>query len=58
MIATAFWSAGEYLTAAFPWSDVFRNGAHIVRVELLPDSAALKDWQERYQASPEIAFAR
>ena len=33
LITAAFWSDGEYLTAAFPWSDVFRNGAHIVRVE-------------------------
>ena len=59
LITAAFWSAGEYLTAAFPWSDVFRNGAHIVRVELLPDSAAWKEWQDSYQASPEeLDFAR
>jgi hypothetical protein len=59
LITAAFWSAGEYLTAAFPWSDVFRHGAHIVRVEFLPGSAALKVWQESYQASPEeLDFAR
>jgi len=60
MATAAFWSAGEFLTAAFPWPDVFRNGAHIVEVELLEDSAAaLKEWQDSYQCSPEeITFAR
>jgi hypothetical protein len=60
MITAAFWSQGEYLTAAFPWPDVFRNGAHIVRVELLEDAeSALQEWQDSYQCSPdELAFAR
>ncbi len=59
MVTAAFWSEGDYLTAAFPWPDVFRNGAHIVRVELLEDAeAALQEWQDSYQCSPdELAFA-
>lgn len=60
LVTAAFWSDGEYLTAAFPWEDVLRHGAHIVRVELLGDTdAAWSEWQDRYQCSPEeLAFAR
>jgi hypothetical protein len=60
LITAAFWNDGEYLTAAFPWEDVFLNGAHIIGIELLDDTeAALKEWQDAYQCSSEqLAFAR
>src|ERR1044072_4750888 len=46
LITALFWSDGEYLSAALPWQQVFRNGAHIIRVELMEDTeAALKEWQ-------------
>ncbi|SDJ22537.1 hypothetical protein SAMN04487926_13826 [Paraburkholderia steynii] len=60
LITAAFWSVDDYLTAAFPWEDVFRHGAHIVRVELLGDTdEAWQEWREAYQCSPgQLAAAR
>ncbi len=60
IITAAFWSDGEFLTAAFPWQEVLQNGAYIIRVELSSDTnAALNEWQDSYQcSSEEIALAR
>lgn len=60
LITAAFWSEGEYLTAAFPWQEVLSDGAHIISNELLDDTeAALREWQDAYQcSSEELALAR
>ena len=60
LVTAAFWSQGEYVNAAVPWEEVFANGAHIIRIELIEDlDTALKEWQESYQCSPErLALAR
>jgi hypothetical protein len=56
----AFWDEGEYLAAAEPWGEVLRNGADLIRIELLEDlEAAFAEWQNGYQMSPEqVAFVR
>jgi hypothetical protein len=60
LVTAAFWNEGEYLTAAFPWEEVVKNGAHIIRVELIPDAeSALQEWQDAYQMSAaQVSFAR
>jgi hypothetical protein len=60
VVTAAFWSDGEYLTAAFPWEEVLKNGAHIVYRELMANSDdALAEWQDAYGMSPgQVALAR
>lgn len=41
IITAAFWSAGDYLTAAEPWSQVFVHGAHLIRIQLQEHSAII-----------------
>jgi hypothetical protein len=51
IITAAFWNAGEHLTAAEPWSQVFIHGAHLIRIQLHDPVAAIKEWQTEYQMS-------
>jgi hypothetical protein len=59
-ITTAFWDAGDYLTAADPWEVVLAEGARLVEIELIEDlDVALAARQESYQMTPEqVALAR
>src|SRR5262249_18996938 len=59
-LTAAFWDDGDNLSAAVPWDDVLRNGANLIRIELIEDTeAALSEWAENYQMSPEqVAFVR
>jgi hypothetical protein len=56
----AFWDEGEYLAAAEHWDEVLRNGADLIRIEVLEDlEAAYAEWQNEYQMTPEqVAFVR
>ncbi|HEV3256092.1 MAG TPA: hypothetical protein VG013_04370, partial [Gemmataceae bacterium] len=59
-VTTAFWDAGEHLTAADPWEVALAHGARLVRIEVMEDiDQALAEWQEDYEMSAEqVAFAR
>ncbi len=46
IITAAFWSDDATLTAAEPWPDVMKHGAHLVRRELLNSDTALEAWRE------------
>jgi hypothetical protein len=59
IITAAFWSRGERLAAAEPWQEVFDNGAHLVRIQLMETEEAFDEWQEQYELSDEqMALAR
>jgi len=45
IITAAFWSDDDTLTAAEPWSDVVKHGAHLVSRELLDPDTALEAWR-------------
>ena len=51
MITAAFWSDGDAISAAEPWTDVLQHGAHLVRVEAMDTEAALSEWQAQYEWS-------
>lgn len=59
LVTAAFWNEGENLTAAFPWAEVFQNGAHLIRVELMEDiRSAMGEWKESYEMSQEqVSFS-
>lgn len=48
IITAAFWSAGQYVTAAEPWPEVLRHGAHLIRIEAMETEAAISEWQAEY----------
>jgi hypothetical protein len=49
-ITAAFWNEGEYLTAAEPWEDVYRNGGELLRIQLLEDpEKAIAEWKVNCQ---------
>lgn len=59
VITTAFWSAGERLTAAEPWPAVVANGAHLLRIQLMEPEQAIMAWQENYEfAADQVAMLR
>jgi hypothetical protein len=59
VITAAFWSEGEDLVAAAPWSEVIENGAHLVRIQLLEIDAAIEEWQSEYELLPaQVELAR
>ena len=59
VITSAFWDDGENLTAVEPWEEVFANGAHLMRIQLLDTGIALKEWKSLYEmSSSEVALAR
>jgi hypothetical protein len=60
ILTAAFWSKGEHLDAAFPWREVLKNGAHIIKTELMENiEEALNEWQDAYQMSTDqIRFVR
>lgn len=51
IITAAFWSEGEHLTAAEPWPEVVKHGAHIVRKEVMGMEEAIAAWQEDCELS-------
>ncbi len=53
LITAAFWSEGENLASTEPWSEVFDNGAHLVRIQLLEPEDAIADLQSNYELSPQ-----
>jgi hypothetical protein len=59
-VTAAFWSDGEYLTAADPWDVVLAHGARLIRIELMEDTdEALAEWQADYDMTPQqVTFAR
>lgn len=50
-ITAAFWSNGDDLTSAEPWSEVIKHGAHLVATEVRAPDEALTELQENYQLS-------
>lgn len=48
IITTAFWSSGDRLTAAMDWETVYKNGGHVLRIELLPFEAAMPQIAEYF----------
>ena len=59
VITAAFWSQGERLTAAEPWSTVVVNGAHLLRIQLMETERAVGEWQENYEFSiAQVALLR
>ncbi|MCQ3929356.1 MAG: hypothetical protein DPW16_02770 [Chloroflexi bacterium] len=49
MITTAFWSSGDYLVGAESWDNIFKNGAFLVKIELLPTYEAMPLIEEDYE---------
>lgn len=47
-ITAAFWSEGASLAAAEPWQQVVANGAHVLRIQLLPPTKAYAACQENF----------
>jgi hypothetical protein len=59
VITAAFWSKGDRLEASEPWQQVFENGAHLIRIQLMELSQALSEWQEAYDlSSSQVALAQ
>ena len=59
VITAAFWSAGDTLTAAEPWPEVYRHGANLLRLALAPLDPALAEWENGMQLAPQqVALAR
>lgn len=48
MITAAFWSSGGYLVGAESWDNIFKNGAFLVKIELLPTHKAMPLIEEDY----------
>lgn len=51
LITAAFWSRDGRLTAAEPWDDVVKHGAHILRIQLLDTPDAVTELRESYEMS-------
>jgi hypothetical protein len=51
VITSAFWTDGEsrFILAGEPWTDVFDNGALIMRNQLLEPEFGLANWREEFQ---------
>ncbi len=49
VITSAFWSEEESLSAAEPWDEVYRHGAHLIRIEIMDEEAALAALQSEYE---------
>jgi len=59
VITAAFWSVGDVLTSGKPWTDVYRNGAYLLRHEFLEAEQALAEWENGMQLLPDqVALAR
>lgn len=54
VITAAFWSAGERLAAVEPWPEVYKNGAHMVRIQLMETDEALAEWQREWEMPPHL----
>lgn len=53
---TGFWTSGELLTAAEPWTDVLENGADIIKRELIENfDEALNAWVDEFSLSTDEA---
>lgn len=52
IITAAFWGDGGNLVAAHPWQDVYANGAHILKNEILSLDDAIEAWSEDFELSP------
>jgi hypothetical protein len=58
LVTAVFWSAGERLSAAVPWTEFMENGGHILRTHLMEREAALAEWAEGYEmTAEEVEFA-
>ncbi len=53
VISAAFWSDGEVLTSGKSWTDVYRNGAHLLHNEFLDVEEALAEWENGIRLLPE-----
>lgn len=59
VITAAFWGAGGRLAAVEPWPEVYKNGAHMVRIQLMEADEALTEWQLEWEMPPRlVALAR
>jgi hypothetical protein len=48
LVTAAFWSEGDRLTAAEPWSQAVANGAHLVRIEVMDTEEAIAEARDDY----------
>jgi hypothetical protein len=55
VITSAFWTINDRIVAAKPWSEVLRDGAHLVEIQLLPPDAAISAWSETLSLSDDEA---
>jgi hypothetical protein len=55
VFTAAFWSYGEALVAAEPWTEVMVHGGNaLLRRQLMDSDRALTEWQEYYSLSPPL----
>ncbi len=58
LVTAVFWTTGENLSAAVPWSEFMANGGHLLGIHLMEREAALAEWAEGYGMTPEeVGFA-
>ncbi len=53
VVTSAFWSVNGRLVAAEDWTKVLSNGAHLLRIELMPIPKAFSVWQSECDFSEE-----
>ena len=49
VVTAVFWDDGIDLTAAEPWNEIVKNGAHLIRRQLLDLRTAETEWQRYYK---------
>lgn len=48
-VTSAFWSSGDYLVGAESWDTILENGAHLIKIELLPTHEAIPLIEDDYE---------
>lgn len=49
VITSAFWSEAIHLTARESWHEVFKHGAHVLRIQVLETEDAIREWKDNYE---------
>jgi hypothetical protein len=60
LVTAAFWDEGKYLAASFSWTETLRDGARILRLDLIENfDRAIDEWREAYEmSSNQVSFVR
>jgi hypothetical protein len=48
VVTAAFWGTGEVMEGAEPWKEIFENGAHLIKFELMEPETAFKEIEPDY----------